>query len=93
MVKRKNLQPRTLYPARFSFTFDREIKSLQTKKSAPPNSFTTGSKGTSLGGKGKKVHQKGKHTVKRRNHLHTNMIPKSVVRGGEYKCKIAEVHT
>ena len=92
VMKRKSLQPRILYPARFSFTFDREIKSLQTNNSVPPNSFTTNSKGTSLGGKGRKVHQKGKHTVKVGNHPHTDMISKTVVRGGEYKCKISEVH-
>ena len=32
VMKGKNLQPRILYPARLSFVFDREIKSLQTSK-------------------------------------------------------------
>ena len=33
MMKGKNLQPRLLYPARISFRFNGEIKSLQTSKS------------------------------------------------------------
>ena len=41
VMKRKNLQPRLLYPARISFTFDREIKTFTDKQklenSAPPN--------------------------------------------------------
>ena len=41
VMKGKNLQPRLLYPARISFRFDGEIKTLQTskskEKSAPPN--------------------------------------------------------
>ena len=32
ILKGKNLQPRLLYPARISFKFDGEIKSLQTVK-------------------------------------------------------------
>ena len=32
MMKRKNLQPRLLYPARFSFRFDREIKRFTKKQ-------------------------------------------------------------
>ena len=33
VVKEKNLQPRLLYPARISFRFGGEIKTLQTSKS------------------------------------------------------------
>ena len=33
VMKGKNLQPRLLYPARISFRFDGELKSLQTSKS------------------------------------------------------------
>ena len=33
VMKRKNLQPRLLYPERISFRFDRDIKALQTSKS------------------------------------------------------------
>ena len=33
VMKGKNLQPRIFYPARLSFRFNREIKSLQTSKS------------------------------------------------------------
>ena len=33
VMKGKNLQPKLLYPARISFRFDGEIKSLQTSKS------------------------------------------------------------
>ena len=36
---------------------------------------------------------KGKHIVKVRNHLHTNMLSKAaIVRRGEYKCRILEMH-
>ena len=41
VMKGKNLQPRLLYPARISFRFDGEIKSLTDKQklrnSTPPN--------------------------------------------------------
>ena len=41
VTKEKNLQPRLLYPARISFRYEGEIKTLQTSKSsensAPPN--------------------------------------------------------
>ena len=41
VMKRKNLQPRTVYPARLSFTLDGEIKSFtnkpKLKNSAPPD--------------------------------------------------------
>ena len=33
VMKGKNLQPRLLYLARISFTFNREIKTLETSKS------------------------------------------------------------
>ena len=33
VMKRKNLQPRLLYPARISFRFNREMKSFKTSKS------------------------------------------------------------
>ena len=40
-----------------------------------------------------KLTSKGKHTVKVGNHPHTNMTSKPViVRGGEYKCRILEMH-
>ena len=32
VIKRKNLQPRLLYPARISFRFDREIKTFTDKQ-------------------------------------------------------------
>ena len=32
VMKGKNLQPRLLYPARISFTFDREIKTFTDKQ-------------------------------------------------------------
>ena len=32
VMKQKNLQPRLLYPARISFRFDREIKTLTNKQ-------------------------------------------------------------
>ena len=50
ILKGKNLQPRLLYPARISFKFDGEIKSLQTVKvkkiQQNQASFTTTVKGT-----------------------------------------------
>ena len=33
VMKGENLQPRILYPARFPFRFNREIKALETSKS------------------------------------------------------------
>ena len=32
VMKKKNLQPRSLYPARISFKYEREIKSFTDKK-------------------------------------------------------------
>ena len=56
VIKGKNLQPRILYPARFSFKFNGEIKALQTSKSlsAPANhhhqtNYTPNAKGTLAG--------------------------------------------
>ena len=58
VMKGKNLQPRLLYPARISFRFDREIKSLQIRKAKRiqhhQTSSTTNAKGTSLSGKHKR---------------------------------------
>ena len=40
-----------------------------------------------------KLTVKGKHKVKVGNHPHTNMISKlEIVRKGEYKCRILEIH-
>ena len=40
-----------------------------------------------------KLISKGKHTVKLGNHPHTNMISKpAVMRKGEYRCRILEMH-
>ena len=33
VIKENNLQPRLLYPARISFKYEEEIKTLQTSKS------------------------------------------------------------
>ena len=53
VMKGKNLQSRIFYPARLSFRFDREIKSLPDKQMLRVQhhrtSFTTNAKGTSLG--------------------------------------------
>ena len=54
VMKEKNLQPRILYPARFSFRFDREIKSFTTKVKRiqqRQTSFKTNAKGTPPGRK------------------------------------------
>ena len=48
VMKEKNLQPRSLYPARISYRFNGEIKSFSDKQKT---SFTTNAKETSLGGK------------------------------------------
>ena len=57
VMKRKNLQPKILYPARLSFRFDRNQKlSRQAKVKRIQHhqtSFTTNAKGTSLGSKHK----------------------------------------
>ena len=47
VMKEKNLQPRSLYPARISYRFNGEIKSFSDKQKT---SFTTNAKETSLGG-------------------------------------------
>ena len=56
-MKRKNLQPRILYPARLSVRFDGEIKSFTELKAKRiqhhQTSFEPNAKGTSLGGKEK----------------------------------------
>ena len=40
-----------------------------------------------------KLTSKGKYTVKVENHPHTNMISKpGIMRRGEYKCRILEMH-
>ena len=53
VMKGKNLQPRTMYPARFSFRFYRDIKSFIDKQKLRiqhhQTSFTTQAKETSLG--------------------------------------------
>ena len=58
VMKGKKLQPRLLYPARISFTFDGEIKNFKDKAKVKrihhQTSFTTNAKGTSLGRKHKK---------------------------------------
>ena len=53
-MKRKNLQPRILYPARPSFRFDGEVKSKVKRIQHHQTSFTTNTKGTSLGRKHKR---------------------------------------
>jgi len=56
-MKEKNLQPRILYPARLSFSFDKEIKSFPTKVKRiqqHQSSFKTNAKGTPLGRKHKR---------------------------------------
>ena len=56
VMKRKNQQPRILYPARLSFRFIREIKIFTGRKAKRIEQyqtiFTTIAKVTSLGGKG-----------------------------------------
>ena len=57
VMKGKNLQPRLLYPARVSFRFNGEIKTLQAKAKRIQHhqtSFTANAKGTSLGEKHKR---------------------------------------
>ena len=89
MIKGKNLQPRTPYPARFSLRFDGQIKNFTDKqklKKFSPNktSFTTNVNGTSLGRKGHNQKQenygrkqsisKGKYKVKVGNYPHTKLV-------------------
>ena len=58
VMKGKNLQPRSLYPARISLRFDGEIKTFTDKQKlrefSHQTSFTTNAKGTSLGRKHKR---------------------------------------
>ena len=59
VMKGKNLQPRTRYPARLSFTYDGEIKNFPDKQksrefSTTKPAFTMNAKGTSLGRKHKR---------------------------------------
>ena len=59
VMKGKNLQPTLLYPARISFRFDGEITTFTDKQklrefSNTKTSFTTNTKGTSLGRKHKR---------------------------------------
>ena len=85
----KNLQPRIIYLARFSFRFDGEIESFtdekkKKKSSAPQTSFTRNIKGTSLSEKKpqlehenyerKKLIGKSKYIVKIVNQTHTKPI-------------------
>jgi len=71
--KSLNLQPRSFYPARISFRFDREIKSFTDKHklrefSTLQTSFTTSTKGTSLG----RIHRrKGGRRVQDGEHMYT----------------------
>ena len=55
-MKGKNLQPRLLYPARISFRFNGEIKTLAEKQKLTEFNTTkpTNAKGTSLGRKHKR---------------------------------------
>ena len=39
-----------------------------------------------------KLTSKGKHTVKKENHPHTNISKSAIVKGGEFNCKILEMH-
>ena len=39
-----------------------------------------------------KLTGKGKHTVKLENHSHTNISKPAIVRKGEHKCRILEIH-
>ena len=87
----KNLQPKILYPARLSFRFEEEIKTLQTAKKKRiqhhQTSLTANTKGTSLGRKEKattrnkkitneNVTGKGKHIAEVGNHPCTNIVSK-----------------
>ena len=39
-----------------------------------------------------KLTGKGKHTVRERNYLHTNISKPAIVRRGEHKCRTLEMH-
>ena len=68
-MKRNNLQPRILHPARLSFRFDGGIKSFDKSKlrefSTPETSFTRNAKGISLGRKHKRMKRstENKHKI------------------------------
>jgi len=92
VTKRKNLQPRILYPERFSFRFDGENKSFTDKQKLrqfstmrpalqqiPKEIIWVEKKRPRLERRKsqmEKLTSKGKHTVKIQNHPHTNIILK-----------------
>ena len=94
-MRGRNLQPKTLYPARLSYRLDRKIKSFIVRQKILEFStirpalqqilkelFQVEKKRPLL--ETRKLHMekltnKGKHAVKIGNHLHTNMIWKPAV--------------
>ena len=85
VMKRKNLLPRILYPARLSFRFDGEIQSFPDKQklrefSTTKNSFVTNTKGTSRGTK----HKRRKRPTQNK----PKTIKKMVI--GPYCCSVAK---
>ena len=92
----KNLQPKISYPTMLSFRFDRQINSLIDKQKLRGFSTTrpafqqmlnkllqVGKKRLYLETRKlwmEKLTSKGKHTKKVGNNIHTNMIPKSMIK-------------
>ena len=52
-MRKRNLEPRIIYPAKLSFIFDGEIKSFTDKQKHLQTSSTSTTIGTSLSGTGK----------------------------------------
>ena len=55
VMKKKNLQPRLLYPSRISFIYEGEIKSFTDKQKLREFSSSTNAKGSSLDTEHRKV--------------------------------------
>ena len=73
VMKKKNLQPRLLYPARISFKYEGEIKSFTDKQKLREFSTTkppTNAKGSSLDRK----HRNGAQTRTQNNKINGNVI-------------------
>ena len=107
-MKRRNLEPRILYPAKLSFRFDREIKRFIAKQKLKEFSTTKPAlqqllKEFLLAEKKKpqletrklqmrKLIGKDKDNIQVENHPLTNIISKLACRKRENKCRTLKMH-
>ena len=105
VMKRKNLQSRTLYSVRLSFRFDGEIKIFQTGRIQHHQiSFAKHAKGNSLSRREKGHYQKqeklrmekfiskGKHGKGTKSSTQNLISKPAILRREEYKHRILEMH-